>query len=205
MKVIKDKFKDNKFLINGAYRYATELTQEEIEGLIETGFSKIFQNSQGNQKRKRFRMIFLQRRTVDSLGNETPKLNTLFVTLSERLSANKLSNYLLIVLTSDQQHTVSKTVLQINSSDVTLDERIDKIKITEGESNKETTTGTVKINPAGFFYYKIYEQTSSTNLTETDSSIVKLLEQGKMTVTDTDELTTVQHTNPTTNFIHINS
>lgn len=150
-------------------------------------------------------MIFLQRRTVDSLGNETPKLNTLFVTLSERLSANKLSNYLLIVLTSDQQHTVSKTVLQINSSDVTLDERIDKIKITEGESNKETTTGTVKINPAGFFYYKIYEQTSSTNLTETDSSIVKLLEQGKMTVTDTDELTTVQHTNPTTNFIHINS
>ena len=55
-------------------------------------------------------MIFLQRRTVDSLGNETPKLNTLFVTLSERLSANKLSNYLLIVLTSDQQHTVSKTV-----------------------------------------------------------------------------------------------
>lgn len=150
-------------------------------------------------------MIFLQRRTVDSGGNETPKLNTLFVTLSERLSANKLSNYLLVVLTSDQQHTVSKTVLQIDSSNVNLDERIDKIKITEGGSNKETTTGTVKINPAGFFYYKIYEQTSATNLIETDSSIVKLLEQGKMTVTDTDELTTVQHTNPTTNFIHINS
>ena len=150
-------------------------------------------------------MIFLQRRTVDSLGNETPKSNYLFVTLSERLSANKLSNYLLVVFTSDQQHTVSKTVLQIDSTNVILDERIDKLKITEGGSDKETTTGTVKINPAGFFYYKIYEQTSSTNLTETDSSIVKLLEQGKMTVTDTDELTTVQHTNPTTNFIHINS
>ena len=147
-------------------------------------------------------MIYLTRRTVSS-GVETPKLNTLFVTLSERLSSNKLSNYLLVVLESDQQHTSAKTILTINSSDVTLNERFDKIKITEGGTNTESTNGTIKVSRAGFWYYKIYEQTSSTNLDVNDSSIVSLLEQGKLTVSDTDELTTIQHTNSSTNFIHI--
>ena len=50
MKVIKDKFKDNKFLIKGAYRHATELTQEEIEGLIEEGFSKYFKTVKETKK-----------------------------------------------------------------------------------------------------------------------------------------------------------
>lgn len=149
-------------------------------------------------------MIFLVRRSiVDDV--EVPKLNNIDLTLSEKLSDNKLSNYLLIVLKSDQTFDTAKTVLQIDSDSVELTDRIDRIKLTEGGDNKQTTTGTFKVSPAGFWYYKIYEQTSSTNLSETDASVVKLLEQGKLTVTDTEELTTTEHTNPLQNFIHINS
>ena len=144
-------------------------------------------------------MMYLQRRTTSG----GTKQNTCRLTISERLSTNKLDNYLLVVLESDQQHTTSKTILEIDSSNVTLNERFDEIILIEGGTDKETTSGTFKVSPAGFYYYKIYEQTSSTNLDESDSSIVKLLEQGKMTVTDVDELTTIQHQNPTTNFIHI--
>lgn len=135
---------------------------------------------------------------------ETPKQNNLFVTISERLNLT-LNTYLLLVFESDQQHTKSKTILNANSSDVTLNERIDKLILTEGGNQTETTDGTVKISVAGFWQYKIYEQTSATNLDETSSDIQQLLEVGKMTVTDTDELTTVEHTNQVTNFIHLNS
>ncbi len=144
-------------------------------------------------------MIFVKRRNVD-LGQ-----NDLFVTISERLSTNLTGRYLLLVMESDQQHTKSKAILNLNSFDVTLNERIDKLKLIEGGDDTESTTNTVKISVAGFWQYKIYEQTSATNLDETSSDIVRLLEEGKMTVTDTDELTTVEHTNQVTNFIHLNS
>ena len=136
--------------------------------------------------------------------SEVPKENNLFVTISERLNLTS-NTYLLLVFESDQQHTKSKTILNANSSDVTLNERIDKLILTEGGNQTETTDGTVKISVAGFWQYKIYEQTSATNLDETSSDIQQLLEVGKMTVTDTDELTTVEHTNQVTNFIHLNS
>lgn len=142
--------------------------------------------------------------SVKLANPEIPKENELFVTISERLNLTS-NKWLLLVFESDQQHTKSKTVLNANSSDVTLNERIDKLILTEGGNQTETTDGTVKISVAGFWQYKIYEQTSATNLDETSSDIQQLLEVGKMTVTDTDELTTVEHTNQVTNFIHLNS
>jgi hypothetical protein len=142
--------------------------------------------------------------SVKIADSEIPKQNNLYVTISERLNLTS-NKWLLLVFESDQQHTKSKTVLNANSSDVTLNERIDKLKLTEGGNSTQTTDGTVKISVAGFWEYKIYEQTSATNLDETSSDIQQLLEVGKMTVTDTDELTTVEHTNQVTNFIHLNS
>jgi hypothetical protein len=142
--------------------------------------------------------------SVKKVDTETPKENNLFVTISEKLNLT-LNTYLLLVFESDQQHTKSKTILNPSKDEVTLNERIDKLILTEGGNSTETTDGTVKISVAGFWQYKIYAQTSSTNLDETSSDIVRLLEEGKMTVTDTDELTTVEHTNQVTNFIHLNS
>jgi len=148
-------------------------------------------------------MIFITRRSVDSQGVETPKANTIVVTISEKLKSSATN--LLFVFESDQQHTISKTVLESGSSFVTLGERTDSIRITEGGASTETLTGTLKISPAGFYYYKIYQQNNKTNLDVNDSSVVALLEQGKLTVLDTDELTTTEHTNTVDNFIHINS
>lgn len=147
-------------------------------------------------------MIFLTRRTI-SEGVETPKENTIVVTISEKLKSS--AKNFLCVFESDQQHTISKTVFASGSSLVTLGERTDSIRITEGGESKETLTGTLKISPAGFYSYKIYQQNNSTNLDVNDSSVVALLEQGKLTVLDTDELTTKEHKNNVDNFIHINS
>lgn len=135
---------------------------------------------------------------------ELPKENELFVTISERLNVTP-NKWLLLVMESDQQHTKSKAILNVNSNDIDLKERVDKLKLIEGGNSTQSTTNTVKISVAGFWQYKIYEQTSATNLDETSSDIQQLLEVGKMTVTDTDELTTVEHTNQVTNFIHLNS
>jgi len=139
-----------------------------------------------------------------SEGAETPKRSTIVLTISEKLKSNAHKN-LLCVFESDQQHTVAKTIFFKNSPLVVFGERTDSIEIIEGGDSTETITGTVKISPAGFYSYKIYQQNSSTNLDVNDSSVVALLEQGKLTVLDTDELTTTEHTNTVDNFIHINS
>ncbi len=165
-----------------------------------SGYSFRFLNRSANTSGT----ISISNVSVKLANPEIPKQNNLFVTISERLNLTS-NKWLLLVFESDQQHTKSKTVLNANSSDVTLNERIDKLILTEGGSQTETTDGTVKISVAGFWQYKIYEQTSATNLDETSSDIQQLLEVGKMTVTDTDELTTVEHTNQVTNFIHLNS
>jgi len=149
-------------------------------------------------------MIFITRRSVDSQGVETPKRSTIVLTISEKLKSNAYKN-LLCVFESDQQHTVAKTIFYNNTPLVVFGERTDSIEIIEGGDSTETITGTVKISPAGFYTYKIYQQNSSTNLDVNDSSVVALLEQGKLTVLDTDELTTIEHTNTVDNFIHINS
>ena len=165
-----------------------------------SGYSLRFLNRSANTSGT----ISIDNVSVTLAEPEIPQANNLFVTISERLNLTS-NKWLLLVFESDQQHTKSKTVLNANSSDVILNERIDKLKLTEGGNSTETTDGTVKISVAGFWQYKIYEQTSATNLDETSSDIVRLLEEGKMTVTDTDELTTVEHTNQVTNFIHLNS
>lgn len=149
-------------------------------------------------------MIFITRRSVDSQGVETPKSNNLYLTLSERIDSS-LSKNLLFVFESDQQHTISKIVFANGSSNVTFGDRFDAIRIFEGGTITESLTDQVKISPAGFYSYKVYQQTSSTNFDVNDSSIVSLLEQGKLTILDTDELTTKEHQNNVNNFIHINS
>lgn len=148
-------------------------------------------------------MIFITRRSVDSQGVETPKVNIIVFTISEKLKSSATN--LLCVFESDQQHTISKTVFSSGSSSVTLGERTDSIRIIEGGESKETLTGILKISPAGFYSYKIYQQNNSTNLDVNDSSVVALLEQGKLTVLDTDEIITTEHKNNVDNFIHINS
>ena len=55
--------------------------------------------------------------------------------------------------------------------------RYDKLRITENNT-EDKPNGTVKLFPEGFFKYIIYEQTSSSNLDPTDSSVVGELDRG---------------------------
>lgn len=165
-----------------------------------SGYSLRFLNRSANTSGT----ISIDNVSVTLAEPELPKENELFVTISERLNVTP-NKWLLLVMESDQQHTKSKAILNVNSNDIDLKERVDKLKLIEGGNSTQSTTNTVKISVAGFWQYKIYEQTSATNLDETSSDIQQLLEVGKMTVTDTDELTTVEHTNQVTNFIHLNS
>jgi hypothetical protein len=52
MKQIKKKFADKRFFINGAYRNATSLTQEEILEMEQTGFANYFEPIKTTKKKQ---------------------------------------------------------------------------------------------------------------------------------------------------------
>ena len=50
MKQIKSEFAQMKFFMNGAYRFGSDLTQDEIEELCQTGLSNKFETIQEEEQ-----------------------------------------------------------------------------------------------------------------------------------------------------------
>lgn len=106
--------------------------------------------------------------------------NNLIVTLQEKVT---LTNpYYLFVFTNDIQ---LNTVAFIQSNTSTHTERYDKFVLTETSGAQNYYNGTVELLPLGSWTYRVYEQTSSTNL---DPALAYgLLEVGQAKVVGTNE------------------
>ena len=105
--------------------------------------------------------------------------NTLILTLTERVTL--ATPYFLMRLQSRSTNEVKRVILASNLSSSTS--RYDQFTLTES-TTEVLTSGTVSLT-AGDWYYEIYEQSSSTNLLETNSSVVGLLEKGILRVLGT--------------------
>lgn len=96
--------------------------------------------------------------------------NTLVFTLTERVTLDNA--YFLVRLQSRSSNVVKRFILPPNISGFT--DRYDQFVITES-SSEILTSGTVSLE-TGQHFYRIYEQSSDTNLNEQLSST--LLEEG---------------------------
>ena len=106
-------------------------------------------------------------------------LNTFYLTLQEKISDS--DNYLLLELRCQATDEIIYTLPRSHS----FDARKDTLTLREGDSNNPTG-GDILMNtdkyPAGFWEYRVLEQTSATNLDPNDSSVVGELERGIMNV-----------------------
>lgn len=104
--------------------------------------------------------------------------STLIVTLTEKVTL--ASPYYLFAFTSD----VSQLTKYFISADISIHtDRYNEFLITETSGTEILTSGTITLNPTGQWTYRIYEQTSSTNL---DPNLTtSLLEIGIVKVTGT--------------------
>lgn len=106
--------------------------------------------------------------------------NTVVFTLTERVT---LTNpYFLVSVKSRRSNEVKNFILGTNLSSAT--ERYDKFTITE-TSGAETLTSAIVTLTGGDWWYKIYEQTSATNLNP--DATTTLLEEGILRVLDTND------------------
>lgn len=121
--------------------------------------------------------------------------NTLIVTLTEKVTL--ASPYYLFAFTSD----VSQLTKYFISADISIHtDRYNEFLITETSGTEILTSGTITLNPTGQWTYRIYEQTSSTNLDPTLATT--LLEIGIVKVTGT--ATTYYTNNGLDNTFYIN-
>ena len=121
--------------------------------------------------------------------------NTLIVTLTEKVTLT--SPYYLFAFTSD----VSQLTKYFISADISIHtDRYNEFLITETSGTEILTSGTITLNPTGQWTYRIYEQTSSTNLDPTLATT--LLEIGIVKVTGT--ATTYYTNNGLDNTFYIN-
>ncbi len=103
--------------------------------------------------------------------------NTFDITVTERVS---LTNpYFLFEFTNEATST-QNTCIASNTSSYTR--RYDRFSITES-GTEDRVNGTLTLAYAGFWRYRVFEQSSSTNLTVTAN--LTLLEEGICRVTDT--------------------
>lgn len=105
--------------------------------------------------------------------------NTLYFTLTERQTLD--SPYFLVRVESRSTKEVKRFILPADQSAYT--ERYNKFTITES-GTEILTSGTVTLTP-GEWEYRIYEQTSSTNLNELAATNVEPLEYGMLKVNGT--------------------
>lgn len=106
--------------------------------------------------------------------------NELIVTVSNFAT---LSNpYYLFVFVNDVTYEEVKFICSNTS---THTERYDKFLITETSGTQIPTSGTIEFLPLGSWTYKIYEQTSSTNLVVANTT--SLLETGQAKVLGSNE------------------
>ena len=121
--------------------------------------------------------------------------STLIVTLTEKVTL--ASPYYLFAFTSD----VSQLTKYFISADISIHtDRYNEFLITETSGTEILTSGTITLNPTGQWTYRIYEQTSSTNLDPTLATT--LLEIGIVKVTGT--ATTYYTNNGLDNTFYIN-
>lgn len=106
--------------------------------------------------------------------------NNLIVTLQEKVT---LANpYYLFVFQSD---VTGEKVSFLQSNISTHTDRYDEFLITERSTNLNPSSGTIEFLPIGSWTYKVYEQSSSTNLNEAEAGT--LLETGQAKVVGTNE------------------
>lgn len=106
--------------------------------------------------------------------------NTVVFTLTERVTLS--SPYFLCRVQSRRTNQVKRFILASNQSSSTG--RYDQFTITETSGTEILTSGTVTLT-AGDWNYKIYEQSSSTNLREENATT--LLEDGILRVLDSND------------------
>ncbi|SRR5258705_7104529 len=106
--------------------------------------------------------------------------STLILTLEEKRT---LTNpYFLVRMTSRSGRNTKRFILSTDQS--TALNRYNKFTITETDNSEILTSGTVTLEPPGFWDYEIYEQTSSTNLIEALATNTGPIEKGLMLVKD---------------------
>lgn len=106
--------------------------------------------------------------------------NTLIVTLQEKVTLT--SPYYLFVFTSD---VTQEKVIFLQSDISEFPERYNEFLITETSGTQIPSSGTIEFLPIGSWTYKIYEQSSSSNLIEANAG--NLLETGQAKVLGTNE------------------
>lgn len=79
-------------------------------------------------------------------------------------------------------------------------DRYNLFNIIEQSSSEDLYNGTITLTTSGYYSYKIYEQTSSTNLTE--SLATNLVESGKVLVNGTTTSRAVHDNNPKQYKVH---
>ena len=92
--------------------------------------------------------------------------NTLILTLTEKVTLS--SPTFLFKFTND----VTKQSKRFIAADLSAHtNRYNEFLITETSGTEILTSGTITLNPTGFWHYEVYEQTSTTNLDETLSDV----------------------------------
>lgn len=109
-------------------------------------------------------------------------VNEIIVTLSEKCTLS--SPYFLFEFVNDITRT-SKLFICADTSSFT--DRYNKFLITETSGTENLLSGIISLSETGFYHYRIFEQTSSTNLSI--SNVSGLVESGKLKVIGT----TVSH------------
>jgi hypothetical protein len=108
-------------------------------------------------------------------------LNTVYLTLTEKMGT--ASNSTLIRL---KCQATSKEIYLLPRSR-SHDARKDTLTIREGSADAPAI-GDIMLNtpqfPEGFYTYRVWEQTSASNLDPTDASVVGIIEQGMAYIRD---------------------
>tara|TARA_R100001015_G_C4635284_1_gene204440 strand:- start:10768 stop:11178 length:411 start_codon:yes stop_codon:yes gene_type:complete len=126
--------------------------------------------------------------------------NDIYLNLAD-VRTNSTGYFYLFGLTNEMtQSTTYVIAVKVSTND-----RYDKLRITENNT-EDKPNGTVKLFPEGFFKYIVYEQTSSSNLDPTDSSVVGELDRGVAYVSSNPfmkESTFTEYTTTDTNTIYV--
>jgi hypothetical protein len=126
--------------------------------------------------------------------------NTVVLTLTEKVTISA-PYYFLFSFTSQDTNNTKNFIASDTSS---YPDRYNQFSVQEVNSGSENlTSGIVNLQPAGFWNYKIYAQSSSSNLVPASAN--ELVEEGIVRVIDNDVLsfneydgqsTTVKYYNP---------
>ena len=130
--------------------------------------------------------------------------NDIYLNLAD-VRTNSTGYFYLFALTNEMTQSTAYVI----SIKVSTNDRYDKLQIIENNTevyNEFNGFDTVKLFPEGFFKYIVYEQTSSSNLDPTDSSVVGELDRGVAYVSSNPfmkESTFTEYSTTDTNTIYV--